>query len=362
MFPASASRACISGERFIQRAAMMIRILGVCAIVPAAAAEAQPAVPQATADATGGDVAGDTGLRAGEHHLVVDGVRLWYRVAGSGAADAPPLVFLHGGPGYNSHSFAALAGPALERSLRVVYFDQRGSGRSERPWTREYSMDRLVEDVEALRRALGVPQIALMGHSFGGSLALEYAAKYPGHVARMILVGPAADIPAACAARVEYLSQHYAAALARARADTVGRNGQPRDDCDLAFNTVNGDEGQRVNNEVMFPDLRLAQEQDSVDAASGLRNTGELSQALWSAGFLTYRFAAHDRIRMPVLILAGAQDYAIGLPSQRVLARSLPSARITEYERAGHFLYLDEPERFTREVVQFLADPGEASR
>ena len=357
----SAPRACFAGERFFSRAAAIAHILGVCAIVPAAAATAQPALPPAAIAATGAD-AGDTGLHAGEHHLVVDGVRLWYRVAGSGAAGAPPMVFLHGGPGYNSHSFAVLAGPALERSLRVVYFDQRGSGRSERPWTREYSIDRLVEDVEALRRALGVPQIALMGHSFGGSLALEYAAKYPAHVARMILVGPASDIPAACAARVEYLGQHYADALARARADTAGRNGQPRDDCDLAFNTVNGDEGQRVNNEVMFPDLRLAQEQDSVDAASGLRNTGELSQALWSTGFLSYRFAAHDRIRMPVLILAGGQDYAIGLPSQRALAKSLPSARITEYERAGHFLYRDEPERFTREVVEFLAGPREASR
>jgi proline iminopeptidase len=361
MFRASASRACIPGERFITRAAMMIRVLGVCAIVPVAAVDAQPAV-RADSAATGGSVAGESGLRAGEHQIVVDGVRLWYRVAGSGAAGGQPLVFLHGGPGYNSHSFSVLAGPALERSLRVVYFDQRGSGRSERPWTREYSIDRLVEDVEALRRALGVPQVALMGHSFGGSLALEYAAKYPEHVARMVLVGPAADIPAACAARVEFLAQHYADALARARADTAGRNGQPRDDCDLAFNTVNGDEGQRVNNEVMFPDVRLAQEQDSVDAASGLRNTGELSQALWSAGFLTYRFAAHDRIRMPVLILAGGQDYAIGLPSQRALAKSLPSARITEYERAGHFLYRDEPARFTREVVEFLADPREASR
>ena len=341
---------------------MMTRILGVCAAVPVAAAQAQPSVLDANSAATGGDVSGETGLRAGEHHIVVDGVRLWYRVAGSGAADAPPLVFLHGGPGYNSHSFAVLAGPALERALRVVYFDQRGSGRSERPWTREYSMDRLVEDVEALRRALGVPRIALLGHSFGGSLALEYAAKYPQHVARMLLVGPAADIPAACAARVAYLAQHHADALARARADTAGRNGEPRGDCELAFNTVNGDEGQRVNNEVMFPDLRLAQEQDSVDAASGLRNTGELSQALWGAGFLTYRFAAHDRIRMPVLILAGGQDYAIGLPSQRALAKSLPSARITEYERAGHFLYRDEPARFTREVVEFLANPLEASR
>ena len=302
------------------------------------------------------------GLSTGVHQIVVDDVRLWYRVAGIGSRGAVPLVFLHGGPGYNSHSFATFAGPRLERSLRVVYYDQRGSGHSERPWTGEYSMARLVEDVEGLRRALGVPRIALLGHSFGGTLALEYAAKYPEHVSRMILVGAASDIPAACAARVEYLAMHYAADLARARADTAGRQGRARDDCDLAFNTVPDSVRGRVNDEVMFPDMVLARRQESVDSASGLRNTGELSNGLFNGGLLGYRFAAPQRVRLPVLILAGREDYAIGLPQQRALARALPDARINEYERAGHFLYLDEPDRFTRDVVAFLSAPPRPER
>lgn len=58
---------------------------------------------------------------------------------------------------------------------------------------------------------------------------------------------------------------------------------------------------------------------------------------------------------MPVLILAGgAEDDAIGLPQQRALAAALPDARLVEYEHAGHFLYLDQPERFARDVVAFL--------
>src|SRR5207245_7353607 len=92
------------------------------------------------------------------------------------------------GPGQGSYHFAALVGPSLEHSLRMVYFDQRGSGTSERPWTGEYSMATLVEDIEGLRRELGVPQIALIGHSFGGALALEYAATYPARVARLVIV------------------------------------------------------------------------------------------------------------------------------------------------------------------------------
>lgn len=306
------------------------------------------------------DPAGNGGLATGAHQIVVDGVRFWYRVAGAGTAGAPPVVFLHGGPGYNSESFAVLEGPRLERTLRMVYYDQRGSGRSERPWNGAYSLARMVEDVEGLRRALGVPRIALIGHSFGGTLALEYAARYPEHVSRMVLVGAAADIPAACRARVAFLSMHYADDLARARADTAGK--RPRGDCDLAFNTVSDSLRGRVNDETMFPDSIVRRRQDSVDAASGLRNTGELSNALFQHGLLTYRFDAPSRLTMPVLVVAGHQDYAIGLPQQRALATALPGARLVEYERAGHFVYLDEPERFTQEATRFLLDRSVARR
>ena len=123
-----------------------------------------------------------------EHDVVVNGVRLWYRVAGAVAPGAPPVVFLHGGSGYSSYSFAEIEGPLLEKQLRMIYLDQRGSGRSERPWTRDYKMATLVEDLDALRRSLGVSQLAVITHSFGGMLALEYASAHPEHVSKLVLV------------------------------------------------------------------------------------------------------------------------------------------------------------------------------
>ena len=295
-------------------------------------------------------------MQPGEHQVVVGDVRLWYKVAGHGAKGAPPLLFLHGGPGYNSYSFEAQAGAALEKKLQVIYLDQRGSGRSERPWRGEYSVAALVDDIEALRKTLGVDKLALMGHSFGGTLALEYAAKYPGHVAKVVLVSAASDIPAACAARVEYIARHYGDRLDKARAEAKARNETP-DTCFYAFNTVGPDLHQRVNDEVMFPDLSIGKRQDAIDARSGLRNTGELGNALFGGGFTAYRFAHPERLTMPVLVLAGAEDYAIGLPAQRALGQALPHARVVEYPGAGHFLYLDTPERFTRDVTDFLATP-----
>jgi proline iminopeptidase len=291
-------------------------------------------------------------MQAGEHQAVVNDVRLWYKVAGQAAAGTP-LLFLHGGPGYNSYSFEAQAGKALESKLQVIYLDQRGSGRSERPWTGAYSMPAMVEDIEALRKQLGVPKLALMGHSFGGALALEYAAAYPQHVSKLVLVSAASDIPSACAARVAFLDKRYPADLARARGAAAERKETP-DDCFFAFNSVADDIRERVNDETMFPDMTQAAEQRAVDAKSGLRNTGELGGALWNNGFLSYRFSRFDRLTMPVLVLAGAEDYAIGLPAQRALGKQLPNARLVEYAGAGHFPYLDAPQRFNEDVVRFV--------
>lgn len=292
-------------------------------------------------------------MQAGEHQAVVNDVRLWYKVAGRAAPGTPPLLFLHGGPGYNSYSFEAQAGRALESSLQLVYLDQRGSGRSERPWTGAYSIPAMVEDIEALRKQLGVAKLALMGHSFGGALALEYAAAYPQHVSKLVLVSAASSIPDACAARVAFLDKLYPADLARARAAAVERKETP-DDCFFAFNSVADEVRARVNDETMFPDMKQAEEQRAVDAKSGLRNTGELGGALWNNGFLSYRFSRFERLTMPVLVLAGHEDYAIGLPAQRALVKQLPMAQMVEYPGAGHFPYLDAPQRFTRDVVDFL--------
>jgi proline iminopeptidase len=211
----------------------------------------------------------------------------------------------------------------------------------------------MVEDIEALRKQLGVPKLALMGHSFGGALALEYAAAYPQHVSRLVLVSAASSIPDACAARVAFIDKRYPADLARARAAAAERKETP-DDCFFAFNSVADEIRERVNDETMFPDMRKAEEQRAVDARSGLRNTGELGGALWNNGFLSYRFTRFERLTMPVLVLAGAEDYAIGLPAQRLLARQVPKAALLEYAGAGHFPYLDAPQRFTEDVLRFL--------
>jgi len=293
-------------------------------------------------------------LATGEHDIVVNGVRLWYRVAGTSAPNAPPVLFLHGGPGYNSYTFSQIEGPLLEKQLRMIYLDQRGSGRSERPWARDYKMSTLVEDVDALRRSLDVNQLALIGHSFGGMLALEYASAHPEHVSKLILVDILYDAPSQCRYRAQGLAQLRPEAYARVAKDTVDSAGVRRSDCELEFRALRGAEREAFSNEMMFPDSMRRKLQDSLDRASGLRNTGELSNALFNAGLLRYQFAGFARLTMPVLVVVGGQDHAVGGQPMRDLAKRMPHGRLLELPKGGHFPYLEEPEAFARGVMEFV--------
>lgn len=315
-------------------------LLGGCASAASSSAGPAPAVADAL----------PPGLRDGPHEIVVNGVRLWYRVAGTADADAPPVVFLHGGPGQGSQGFAALAGPRLEPSLRMVYLDQRGSGRSERPWNHAYSIDLLVEDLEALRRELGVPRIGIISQSFGAVVALEYAAKYPRHVSRMVVAAGLSDAPGSVRAQCGRLARVHPGEHARLVAGQADRSAP----CNV-FQALEDSARGAFFRDNMFPDPAVAARVEHADTAGGLRNTGELGNAVFSQGLLEWSFRGHDRLAMAVLVIAGEHDYQIGLEPQRDLARRLPDAELRVYEGAGHFMYVDQPERFAREVTAFFS-------
>ena len=111
-----------------------------------------------------------------------------YHVLGNAAG--APLLFINGGPGYD-HSFHHLS-PVWERlasSRRVVFFDQPGTGQSWSVGPEDHiGIADLVDSIEAVRKALNAPRVVLIGHSWGGYLAMRYAVRQPANVEAMILV------------------------------------------------------------------------------------------------------------------------------------------------------------------------------
>jgi proline iminopeptidase len=300
-------------------------------------------------------VSASPALAPGPHNVVLNGVRFFYSVGGT-AADLPPVVFLHGGPGQGSEHFEALGRHLLERELRVVYFDQRGSGLSERPVNRDYAIATMVDDIEALRRAFGTPKIVVMGHSFGAVLALEYGAKYPASTSHVVIVAGLWDTQVQCHLRLELFAQLRPDVYERARNDTIAPDGSRRNECVIELRARNGlgDDRRRFDLQTIFVDTALAGRLDSVNTARKLVYGSEVNQAVMAAGLDRYRFTRFEALTMPALVIAGKHDGAsipIGL---RPLAEKLPHARYVEFENSGHFVYLDEPDRFARTVTAFI--------
>jgi proline iminopeptidase len=295
-------------------------------------------------------------LAPGPHNVILNGVRFFYNVGGT-AADAPPVVFLHGGPGQGSEHFEALGRGFLERGLRVIYFDQRGSGLSERPVSRDYAIGTMVDDIEALRRELGVPTIVVMGHSFGAILALEYAAKYPANTSQVIIVAGLWDTGVQCPLRLARFAQLRPAIYERVRNDTLASDSSRRNDCDIELHARNGlaDNDRRVFDlQTIFVDSTLARRLDSVNTARNIVYGWEVNRAVMEAGMNRYRFTRFQAVTMPALVIAGKHDGAAIPAGLRPLAEKLPHARYLEFENSGHFVYLDEPDRFAREVTAFI--------
>ena len=116
-------------------------------------------------------------------YVDANGVLIYYEEFGKG----DPLLIVHGGPGASHDYFLPYLIPLAKHNL-LIFIDERGSGKSERlEDSTLYTVENMVEDVEAVRKALGLGKINLLGHSYGGVLAQAYALKYQESLSHLIL-------------------------------------------------------------------------------------------------------------------------------------------------------------------------------
>ena len=134
-----------------------------------------------------------------EGRAKVPGGTIWWKKVGSGPK--PPLLTLHGGPGAGHNYLLPLAGLADDRP--VIFYDQLGCGKADSPQDEKlYTIQRSVDEVDAVRKALGLEKIVLFGHSWGSMLAIEYMCQGRGKgVEKLILGGALASVPRPTPAR-----------------------------------------------------------------------------------------------------------------------------------------------------------------
>jgi proline iminopeptidase len=279
-----------------------------------------------------------TAIPHGEQQLEAgDGVTIWWKSAGSG----PAVVVIHGGPGLDHGSLAADLTP-LEKTHTVIYYDQRGGGRSSLPGDPALlTIDHHVRDLEALRVRLGVEKLTLLAHSFGPAIAARYAIAHPGRVERMIFLGP---IPP----RKGTFFEDYGATLQ----SRIGEAGEKRAD-DAYRRMMEGDDvvsacrdywavgipprlAKGVEVSVVRSDLCTS---PAAAIRFGTKTTGE---ATWgSLGDWDWRVEL-EKVKAPLLVIHGDED-AIPLTQVREWISAMPDARILVLERTGHFPHAEKP-------------------
>jgi proline-specific peptidase len=131
-------------------------------------------------------------MKADEGYIEVPGGRVWYRAVGE-QTDATPLLCLHGGPGFTHYYLEPLE--ALAEHRRVIFYDQLGCGRSDRPadlslWT----VGRFVEELAQVREALDLENLHLFGSSWGGMLAMQYTLDRKPELQSLVLCGSPASM------------------------------------------------------------------------------------------------------------------------------------------------------------------------
>lgn len=280
-----------------------------------------------------------------------DGLRVHYTVEGpeDGTQHAPPLLCAAGGPGRAAEYLGALGG--LTTSRAVVRVDTRGTGRSTAPQDPSgYAVERLADDLEAVRRDLGSDRVDVLGHSAGGPVALAYAARSPEAVRRLVLVttyldgGPDLDAERERIRGTRAGESWYPEALDALEGMPYARAAERQRLSRLQRPFYYGVWDGRTQAHAAAADHQMTPRAETAISAA-------LQEARGRAGDLV---AAVTRAGVPVLVVAGALDVITPPSGCRRLADSLPQARFVELDGVGHFPWVDGPEPFAGAVGAFL--------
>jgi proline iminopeptidase len=288
----------------------------------------------------------DRAYEGGEVLETPDGARLYYRVAGP--EDAPPLLFLHGGPGLNTYSFERTAGPLLERSLRMIYVDQRGCGRS--AGGREnlpLGMDPTVADLERLREHLHIARWNIAAHSYGGMVALAYLARHDALVDKLVMIEATAELTTALENQVQTLAQDNAALTA------VANDGRPAlDRLYEMYQTLGPMEAQRRMHWATDEGQTSGERWSRESRLSECTREGVLP-SFAAAGWTDTHADMMRPLGHPTILIAGRQSRVLGAELAQRTATAW-DAELVWMEHSAHFPFVEEPEPFATAVIAFL--------
>ena len=299
--------------------------------------------------AGGSAFAQDEALKPGEHTAQINGVKLWYKVSGTG-----PVCLMPSPPwGLSSDVYINTLQP-MEKIFTMVYLDSRGCGRSApAPSPTQYTWADLDADLDGLRAHLGQEKVWVMGHSEGAMAALHYACKHPERTNGAVLmsVGGIAG---------KELGPDEDARLAE-------RAGDPRfaEALKVTREAKEMPTTEPALSKFLHAQLSLYWYDPSKMAKYHFSGGSKTSPAAAMQGKeashrgdLSDITADYKNLTAPVLIVVGANDWICPLDISTRLHMALRNSKLLVIEQCGHFTWMEQPEVFNARVPEFLAALG----
>jgi pimeloyl-ACP methyl ester carboxylesterase len=298
-------------------------------------------------------------------YLRFRGLDQWVMIRGESNAN-PPLILLHGGPGLSETGLFRHYNSPLEKSFTVVYWDQRGAGKSfDRNIPRSsMTVEQLVSDldelVDAVCKRLGKTKVAIFGHSWGSALGVLYAARFPHKVAAYVGSGQYGD-----AAAGEEASYAFAVAEAGRRGNRralkkLREIGPPPHTAEQLWTertlVTRLEGGMRPKALWKFVRALAGPESSIFDLPRTMRAFRFSLDALWEEASRLNLLDLAPALQMPVFFLLGRRDHWV--PPEGSVAYfevlAAPSKELVWFEESGHEPFVDEPDKFNAAMVELV--------
>ena len=269
------------------------------------------------------------------------GGKIYYEVTGSGSGT--PLIVVNGGPGFDhTYLHIATAWNTLAKNRRVIFYDQRGDGRSDplKPGQSCTLADQIA-DLEALRAHLGFDKVDLLGHSWGGYLSMAYAARHPEHISHLLIV----DSAAPRWADTLFLFDQVFPEISERRAGY----------------TFADEMGDKAASDASIHDYltMLFYSQEKRDAFVAQMAPGAYRKEVFQAVIHDLpRFDLNPELHkynFPVMVMAGRYDINVAPLVAYRIHKAIPGSRFVVFEKSGHIPFYEEPEAFVWATEDFLS-------
>lgn len=273
--------------------------------------------------------------------ITSDKVKIYYDIQGKGE----PWIFIHGGPGAWSYNFQALGGKSLEDFMKVIYFDQRGCGRSSGDENSDYSIDRIVKDIDELRQELKLNKVNIIAHSFGGIFAVNYALKYKENVDKIILLNCTVNMK-------ESMKQQFEHGI-KVLETVSGVDTSKFNSSEFSMEKWN-DVMQIIFERNLFYKYQYEDEKNFIKTNvvdEGIENRAMANQSFSNKEYFNDFYPCTEDIDVPVLVIAGKLDYAIGPQHHRNF--KFPNMCVKEIQ-GSHALYMEHTDEMAKVIREFL--------